>query len=84
MIVIATVTVVCPPASPAALLVVPPRPPAHGAAAAAVAVVVVPADRVLARRAALAVHLGVVHLEVDRLQERESACRWDGVRTENK
>ena len=73
MIVIATVTVVRPPASPAALLVVPP-PPAHGAAAAAVAVVVVPADRVLARRAALAVHLGVVHLEVDRLQEREREC----------
>ena len=64
---VATVTVVCPPAYPAALLVVPP-PPAHGSA---VAVVVVPADSVLARRAALAVHLGVVHLEVDRLQERQ-------------
>ena len=80
-----TVPVLWPPLSrPAALLVVlPPPPPAHGAAVAVAdvaVVVVVPAaaaadDGVLSRRAALAVHLGVVHFEVDRLQEREkSAC----------
>ena len=69
MIVIVIPTVLRPPTSPAALLVVPPSP-AHGAAA--VPAPVVPAlHGVLARRAALAVHLGVVHLEVDRLQERE-------------
>ena len=69
VVVIATaaVAVVGPAAAAAALLVVaPPLPPsAHGAAAMAV---VVP-DGVLPRGAALAVHLGVVHLEVDRLKE---------------
>ena len=79
-----TVPVLWPPLSrPAALLVVlPPPPPAHGAAVAVAdvaVVVVVPAaaadDGVLSRRAALAVHLGVVHFEMDRLQEREKrAC----------
>ena len=72
VVVIATaaVAVVRPAAAAAALLVVaPPLPPsAHGAASAAVAVVV-PAHGVLPRGAALAVHLGVVHLEVDRLKE---------------
>ena len=73
MVVIATaaVAVVRPAVATAALLVVAP-PPAHrtGAAAAATAVaVVVPAHGVLPRGAALAVHLGVVHLEVDRLKE---------------
>ena len=66
--------VVRPAAAPAALLVVPARRPLppHGAALMVVAAVAaVPADGVLARGAALAVHLGVVHLEVDRLQERE-------------
>ena len=70
VVVIATaaVAVVGPAAAAAALLVVaPPLPPsAHGAAAMAV---VVPAHGVLPRGAALAVHLGVVHLEVDRLKE---------------
>ena len=71
MVVIATaaVAVVGPAAAAAALLVVaPPLPPsAHGATAAVP--VVVPAHGVLPRGAALAVHLGVVHLEVDRLKE---------------
>ena len=68
MVVIATaaVAVVGPAAASAALLVVasPLPPSAHGAVA-----VVVPAHGVLPRGAALAVHLGVVHLEVDRLKE---------------
>ena len=69
VVVIATaaVAVVGPAAAAAALLVVAP-PPAHRTGAAAVAVVV-PAHGVLPRGAALAVHLGVVHLEVDRLKE---------------
>ena len=71
VVVIATaaVAVVGPAAAAAALLVVaPPLPPsAHGATSAVA--VVVPAHGVLPRGAALAVHLGVVHLEVDRLKE---------------